>query len=194
MAGTGIPGDSLLLMQQQMIGKSMGMTDAQLKASNKINRGAFRIINRNHNQPDIESNLRIYLKKTLDSIPEAELPTGISIDDSFIDTQVNLLTNPWMQYFLSYNPANTLKNVSCPVLAINGSKDLQVPAKENLSAIEHALQLGGNKNVIINEFAGLNHMFQESKTGSPTEYSSIEQTIAPVVLEEIYSWILKQLK
>ena len=193
MAGTGIRGDSLLLLQQELIGKSIGMTNAQLRSSNKINKGAFSIIVENKDKNEVDAELTSYLKNTLSSIPDAELPTGISKDSSFIKTQVNILTNPWMRYFLSYNPATALEKVTCPVLAINGSKDLQVPAKENLSAIENALQKGGNKNITLKEFPGLNHMFQESETGSPTEYAQIEQTISPVVLEEIYNWIREQI-
>jgi fermentation-respiration switch protein FrsA (DUF1100 family) len=82
-----------------------------------------------------------------------------------------------------------LTQVKCPVLAINGEKDLQVPPKENLSAIKKALKKGGNKNFLTNELPGLNHLFQECKTGSPLEYNDIEQTLSPLALEEILHWI-----
>ncbi len=79
-------------------------------------------------------------------------------------------------------------------MALNGEKDLQVPPKVNLSAIENALKRGGNENVTVIEFPGLNHLFQESQTGLPMEYASIEQTISPIVLEEIVKWIKLQTK
>ena len=97
-----------------------------------------------------------------------------------------------MRYFISYDPAPTLKKVTCPVLALNGAKDMQVPAKENLNAIKSALEKGGNKNVIIKEFAEVNHLFQKCSSGSPAEYATIEETIAPLVLEEITNWITTQ--
>ena len=96
-----------------------------------------------------------------------------------------------MQFFLKYDPAPTLEKVRCPVLAVNGSKDLQVPPKENLEAIKQALAKGGNKRGTVIEFDGLNHLFQECKTGSPDEYMNIEQTFSPKVLDEITRWILK---
>ncbi len=71
---------------------------------------------------------------------------------------------------------------------------MQVPPKVNLSAIENALKRGGNENVTVIEFPGLNHLFQESQTGLPMEYASIEQTISPIVLEEIVKWIKLQTK
>jgi fermentation-respiration switch protein FrsA (DUF1100 family) len=99
-----------------------------------------------------------------------------------------------MVYFIKYDPSIILEKVKCPVLAINGSKDLQVPSKENLPAIQAALVKGGNEKVTTKELANLNHLFQESETGSPSEYAEIEQTFSPVALELVLSWIQEQVK
>ena len=114
--------------------------------------------------------------------------------DDFIAVQVDQITTPWMQYFIKYDAAPALEKVKCPVLALNGAKDLQVPPNENISAIATALKKGGNKKVTTKIFPNLNHLFQESDTGLPSEYGIIEQTIAPIVLEEITSWIKLQTK
>jgi len=76
-----------------------------------------------------------------------------------------------------------------PRMAINGEKDLQVPAKVNLEAIKAALIKGGNKQVTTKEIPGLNHLFQECETGFPAEYAKIEQTFSPIALNEILQWI-----
>jgi fermentation-respiration switch protein FrsA (DUF1100 family) len=94
-----------------------------------------------------------------------------------------------MRFFLTYDPKPTLMQVKCPVLAINGEKDLQVPPEENLQAIEEALKAGGNKDYTVKELPGLNHLFQTAKTGSPSEYAAIEETISPTALEVIGNWI-----
>ena len=99
-----------------------------------------------------------------------------------------------MLYFIKYDPAVALEKVKCPVLAINGDKDLQVPSKVNLPAIEKALKKGGNKQITIKEFPGLNHLFQECKTGSPGEYAGIDQTFSPVALDAVAKWILLKTK
>jgi fermentation-respiration switch protein FrsA (DUF1100 family) len=99
-----------------------------------------------------------------------------------------------MVYFIKYNPAIALEKVKCPVLAINGEKDMQVPPKENLEAIRNALAKGGNKKVTTIELPGLNHLFQECKTGSPAEYATIEQTFSPTALAEVLKWIQTQTK
>lgn len=90
---------------------------------------------------------------------------------------------PWMKCFLDLEPAEYLKQVKQPVLVLNGTKDLQVLYKQNLPAIEKALKKGGNKSYEIHKLKGLNHLFQECKTGSPNEYYQIEQTISPKVLK-----------
>jgi fermentation-respiration switch protein FrsA (DUF1100 family) len=99
-----------------------------------------------------------------------------------------------MMNFIKYNPAPTLEKVKCYVLALNGSKDLQVPSKVNLPAIENALKKGGNKKYTIKELPGLNHLFQECTTGLPKEYSEIEQTISPIALETMTNWIKEIIK
>jgi fermentation-respiration switch protein FrsA (DUF1100 family) len=111
--------------------------------------------------------------------------------DVYINQQLKALTSPWFKYFLTYNPFPTLEKVKCPVLAINGEKDLQVPPKENLSAIEMALKKGGNKNFEVKMLPGLNHLFQTTKTGAVSEYATIEETIAPLALETMSNWIKK---
>lgn len=82
-----------------------------------------------------------------------------------------------------------LKNVKCPILALNGSKDTQVQPKINQDGISKALSNGNNKDYLVKELPNLNHMFQECETGNMNEYSKIEQTIAPHVLKEISDWI-----
>ena len=79
--------------------------------------------------------------------------------------------------------------VTCPVLALNGAKDLQVAADENLMAIENALKSGRNKNYKTQKLEELNHLFQHSDKGLPTEYGNIEETFSPEALKIITDWI-----
>ena len=109
--------------------------------------------------------------------------------EAMIKGQVDQITTPWMLNFIKYNPAPTLQKVKCGVLALNGSLDLQVPADVNLKAIEAALKTGGNKQFETKKMEGLNHLFQECKTGSPSEYAAIDQTLSPAFLNEILRWI-----
>jgi fermentation-respiration switch protein FrsA (DUF1100 family) len=96
--------------------------------------------------------------------------------------------------FVRLDPADYLSKVNCPVLAINGSKDIQVPSAENLGRIKAVFEESDNSEVSIKELAGLNHLFQECETGATSEYSTIEQTISPIALNEILDWVKVQVK
>jgi pimeloyl-ACP methyl ester carboxylesterase len=193
LAGTGIPGDELLLLQQELIGRVSGIAEEDLRKTKIANTGAFEIVKQATNSDQMKKELTNYVAKLLRSESKSKIPEGISESD-FIAMQVNQIANPWMQFFIKYNPALVLEKVKCPVLALNGEKDLQVAPKENLSAINKSLLKGGNKKGTIKELPNLNHLFQECKTGSQEEYSEIEQTFSPIALSEILSWIQNQTK
>ncbi|WP_031497781.1 alpha/beta hydrolase family protein [Bryobacter aggregatus] len=107
--------------------------------------------------------------------------------------QANLSSDLWLKHFWAYDPAPTLQKVKCPVLALNGSLDKQVNADENLTAIGAALREGGNKNVTIETLPKLNHLFQTAQTGSGQEYGKIEETLSPVAIETVQTWLKKTL-
>ncbi len=193
LAGTGIPGDQLLLLQQKLIGKASGIKEKDLLENEIINKKAFKIITDATDTEQLKTDLTNYLEQSIKDNPTTGKPKGMS-DSDFVQLQVNQITSPWMQYFLKYDPAPTLEKVKCPVLAINGEKDLQVPPTENLTAIKIALDKGKNKDVTIKELPNLNHLFQECETGSPNEYAVIEQTFSPIALKEILDWISEQVK
>lgn len=96
---------------------------------------------------------------------------------------------PWMKWFLEYDPAPTIASVKIPVMAINGSKDMQVLAKSNLTAIRNLLKENPSGQNLIKEYPGLNHLFQHCQSGSPAEYYQIEETLAPEVMQDIAEWI-----
>lgn len=111
-----------------------------------------------------------------------------------VDEQVNTYLRPWYRFFVQFDPSGSLEKVKCPVLAMNGEKDLQVNASENLAGISQALAKAGNKSFKIVSLPGLNHLFQESTTGSPNEYGVITQTFSPKALKVMSDWISEQTK
>ncbi len=193
LAGVGIPGHELLLMQQQLIGRVSGMREEDLQKARAINQKAYDIILKTLDADSVRKALTSYFNQTIGGIPQALKPSGMD-SGQYIRLMVSQLTIPWMLDLIRYDPVPVLENVRCPVLALNGEKDLQVPAKANLEGIEKALIRGGNSNVTVKELKGLNHLFQEAETGSPAEYAEIEQTFSPVALKEISDWILEQVK
>ncbi len=192
LAGTGILGYDILLQQTELINAANGKEASALKTELAFLKGALDIVVQDQDIATLKPLLRDYFQKGYEEQPSL-LPEGMQAE-VLIKSSVNQLASPWMQYFISYDPAGSLRTVKCPVLAINGEKDLQVPSKINLSSIEKYLKEGGNTNVTIKELPNLNHLFQESTTGSPTEYAIIEQTFSPTALLTVSDWILGQIK
>jgi fermentation-respiration switch protein FrsA (DUF1100 family) len=178
MAGTGVPGDAVLAEQTKLILMADGVSPEMAEQKKESELEVTALVKQETNSAALEKKLR---EKFSGQFTEAQLSESIM--------QMN---SPWMRYFISYDPAVALSKVTCPVLVLNGEKDLQVPPKQNLPAIRKALEAGGNKHFEIVELPGLNHLFQTAKTGSPSEYAQIEETIAPIALETMASWILKQ--
>src|SRR4030095_11044425 len=96
------------------------------------------------------------------------------------DAQTAAWATAWFRYFLSYDPRPTLLKLRLPVLAINGEKDLQVPAKDDLEAIDQALKAAGNKDYKIVLLPNLNNLFHTTRTGAPSEYAELEETCATI--------------
>ncbi len=181
LAGTGIPGDQILLLQKELIERGSGADEVAIKQGQVLLKGAYEIIKTSDNAAGVNAKLIDYFKGK--QLPEKDA-TAIA----------GQLSSPWMLFFIRYDPAPLLNKVKVPVLALIGEKDLQVPPEINLRAIKAALEKSGNKNITVKELPKLNHLFQESETGLPSEYGKIEQTISPIVLSEITSWIKEQTK
>ncbi|HEY6915665.1 MAG TPA: alpha/beta fold hydrolase [Paludibacter sp.] len=191
LAGTGIPGDELILLQQELTGQISGVGEMPLLNDKVINGEALKLVANANDEETLETDLQSFLAEEITNHSDSKLPLGIA-QQELVNQQVKQLTSPWFKFFVKHNPALVLQKVTCPVLALNGEKDLQVPAKINLEAIKGALDKGGNKNVKTKVLPGLNHMFQKCSTGSPAEYASIKQSISPVALYEIGKWVVRK--
>lgn len=191
MAGTGLTGEEILYLQGALISRTMGVSEEDIAKNRQFNEKIFSLIKEEKDEKTIEEKLRQMFMDDWAELNEEE-KSRIGDPEVFLRAQLQSLLSPWLKFFLTYDPKPTLNKVKCPVLAINGEKDLQVPPKENLSAIEEALKVGGNQNYTIKELPGLNHLFQTAQTGLPAEYAKIEETISPVALKIISDWILEQ--
>jgi len=187
MAGTGVRGDSILLMQTAAARRLMGGSDADVAREHEVLRRAYASVRARDSVGAYRATRELVGFQTA-ALPE-EQRRALGDLDSLALRASREIDSPWMRFFFDYDPAPTLKKVKCPVLALNGSKDFQVAPKENLAAISAALKAGGNRDATVKELPGLNHMFQTANTGAMLEYAAIEETIAPAALNEISSWI-----
>jgi fermentation-respiration switch protein FrsA (DUF1100 family) len=102
--------------------------------------------------------------------------------------------SPWFMELASYDATKELRNIRCPVLALFGGKDMQVAAQPNSDAMKATFAAAGNRAVTLRTFPGLNHLFQHAGTGALTEYSAIEETLSPEVMDTTAQWILTATK
>lgn len=182
LAAPGMRGDKLMLLQKERIERKMGVDDFGVLVGKKRIGGAYEIIVKAEpNSPTLAGELETYFGTVFaGAMPKSQ-----------IKQLAESLAFPWLADFIRYDPAPVLAKVTCPVLALNGENDTQVPAKENLEGIKTALETAGNKNVTIVELPKLNHLFQESETGLPQEYEKIEETFNANAMTVMGDWILK---
>ena len=174
LAGTGVSGEQVLLGQAAAILRANGAPDAAIESNRMIQEALFAMVRSNLSEEEMVRQA----PAQLGSIPG-------------IDQQIKTVSDPWFRYFITLDPRPILEKVTCPVLVLNGDLDVQVIADQNVPAIEAALRKGGNKKVTTMRFAKLNHLFQDARTGAPSEYNSIEETMSPTVLETMSNWIVK---
>jgi pimeloyl-ACP methyl ester carboxylesterase len=191
MAGPGLPGEEIFYLQGDLIAKAEGVGDAFTKRNRAAQQRLFAIVKEETDRGIIEKKARQEIAALMAAMPEGQRKAA-EASPSFVENQIVMLLLPWFRFYLTHDPRTELMKVYCPVLAINGDKDLQVPAPENLSAIAHALKTGGNKDFSIVSLPNLNHLFQTSLTGAISQYHKIEETISPVALSAISDWILKR--
>lgn len=195
LAGPGVPGDEIILAQSRLLALAQGVDSATVAASLAVNRALFDVVNREDDPEVAKERMRTILNTRLDELTPAErAAAGIpdAAREAWVRGQVAQLSDPWFRFFLNYDPAPALEALRVPVLAVNGSLDLQVPARENLAAIEAALARGGNDDVTTRIFPGLNHLFQAAETGTVEEYARIDETMNPAVLDFVADWIVER--
>jgi pimeloyl-ACP methyl ester carboxylesterase len=170
MGGMGVPGSDLLLMQSRKISEINGIPEKEIDETVKKNRALYQIA----------------ITHGSDSVLMQKMK---GMDPAISDGMVRMLLSPWFRTFLSIDPDAYISQVTCPVLAITGENDVQCNAQQNLPAIEESLKKGGNSDYRVEALPGLNHLFQTSDTGSPYEYTRLEEIIAPVALDLILDWL-----
>ncbi len=185
MAGPGVNGYEISIMQAKDLTLVSGAGEAMADAAAEKQRADLAFLY-SHTQEKVNAQFDQIVARTVpgfDALPEAMR--------EMVRQQLRASNSTWARFFITHDPASDLADVKCPVLALNGTKDVQVRASVNLAAIEAGLAAGGNTAITVIEYPGLNHLFQTAVTGNTGEYSVIEETFSPRALEDIAAWILK---
>jgi uncharacterized protein len=178
IAGPCIRGDRLFVLQSAMTAKAYGAPDDYIERRKVFDQELYDAI--------------VTASSEADALAKAKALVARGVQEKIVDpneagTLAQEDSRAWERYFLAYDPAPTLTRVTVPVLVLNGSLDVQVPAKENLAAARDALK--NNANATVLELPGLNHLLQDAKTGAPSEYNDIEETMSPEALKIITAWV-----
>ena len=192
LAAPVLSGYELLLLQNEKIRRTQGSAEEEIQSSLATQCKLLNIVKNEQDNEKAGEQLRAQLQAVYDSLP-AEAGQAANSSPAVISGQVAQLLSPWFRYFISYKPAQSFAQLKVPTLAIYGTKDLQVPAKENAEALQNIIEEHNKNKIRIVKLEDLNHLFQPATTGLPDEYNRIETTIAPEVLVLISEWMKEQL-
>ena len=192
LAGTGVSGAEILLRQQTDPTKGI-VSDSAFNSFFTLTKNTLELIQQNKDKPDsiiLEKIKTLYAgwKESTPASLQAEVHANTASPDDYAK-QVSTELKPWLKYFITTDPADYWSKVKCPVLALDGDKDIQVYAAQNIPAIQSALNKAGNKNVTTKIIPGLNHLFQHCTKCTVAEYAELTETISPEVLEIISKWL-----
>ncbi len=169
LAGMIVSGAETLLAQNRRAFESAGLPESEVEAFARLLSDTFTAI------------------RTRAPLPSAD---NYDITDALRKNYAAALPSfrtPYMEFFLGLDLSASLSGITCPVMALNGTKDTQVQCDRNIAALEAGLP--SNSRSVIRAEDGLNHLFQHCVTGEVSEYKSIEETFSPEVLSEMIAWI-----
>lgn len=174
LAAPGVDGTTILETQKKKIQQLSGVPISVIEADQKQTKAIHHIVKTAKDTSELATKLKELLKTT-------------DLSPNLKKTIIDSYTDSWLIYFIKTNPKTYLQKITCPILALNGSKDIQVLPDINLNGIKKATTK--NKHVTIKKINGLNHLFQPCKTCTIKEYAKIDVTFSPKVLRIITDWI-----
>jgi uncharacterized protein len=173
MAGPAVPGDQVLELQERLLLGAAGLPPDQVEAQVAAVRELVGLV-----RAEDYTGARAPARRVL---------VGEGVPPDQIDARLTYLTSRYFRALAVHDPAHSLDALAVPVLAFYGGKDLQVPADQSVPVLR--ARLADNPDVTIKTFPGLNHLMQPATSGAPTEYATIETTLAPEVLDLIIRWL-----
>lgn len=192
LAGLGVGGKEILLQQSDDILKKSGTNEAYRNNVRSLNETLYNVVERLPMEGDIKDSLQFAFDKWLKAQPDAVLgQMGYKSEQGrkAVTRQFDSMNSKWYRYFVKYDPQPILSKTTIPVLALNGSKDLQVASKPNLAGFEKGLTAAGNKNFKIIELPDLNHLFQKCQKCTVAEYGMLEETFSTEALGIMTTWL-----
>jgi len=197
MAGPAVTGDKIISKQIEHLMHAGGATDAEIKTELARQEQVYKVVRTNKGWDDLKLELQKDAKESLNKMT-IEQRKAVADEDKLINTSVEAkikgAKSPWFKYFIDFDPAKQLEKVKCPVLALFGELDMQVPLDLNKEPMEKVFKKSGNKDYAIHVFPKANHLFQEAETGNPAEYAALKKEFVAGFMEMILDWVTKRVK
>jgi pimeloyl-ACP methyl ester carboxylesterase len=198
LAAPGIPTIDLMQQQTEAWGIAEGMPVQDAKLKGLLVSAVWTEGKKNNDRTTALKNIKVKIDsmfKTADPATVSRLrSTDTTAVEGQLNAELNALNGPWLKYFINYDPQLYLQKLDCKILAINGSKDVQVNAAANLKRIKSALGKSKSRQYDIVELPGLNHLFQTCVKCTPSEYHELEESFSPLALQTIGNWLVKNVK
>jgi len=175
-------GERTLLRQSELVARTGGLPEEQIARSQQFDRQAYAAVREEKTTAALEARLHSLIEKS---------GLSASMPPAALQAQIRLMTTLWFREYLDFDPAPVIEKIKCPVLALNGDRDLQVDADETVPLFRQAYEKSGNKDFTVLEIQGVNHLFQRAQSGSPALYGAIEETMAPEVQNAITGWVAR---
>ncbi|MDN3506403.1 MAG: alpha/beta fold hydrolase [Simkaniaceae bacterium] len=192
MAGPAVSGEEVLYEQGRLLQKAIGIDQQKIEEDRKLREEMFAVVKSESDFQVIEQKLKLLTTKHFSSPRHASTQAneGLAVlHPGNVDLTIRQICSPWFRYFLTFDSSEYLKDVEAPFLALGAEKDLQVPPHQSLPAVAKTLHAAKKTNYEVKKLPHLNHLFQTCQTGAISEYSKIEETIAPSALQAITDWI-----
>lgn len=185
LGGMGIKGSEVILDQVSAIGKLGGLDATGIEKLRDHTQNLFKAVQKETNPEKAAKRLR----KLLANSEKPEMDERLFLVPKSVDEQIRIFSSPWYRYQVNFDPAPVLQTITCPFLALHGSKDPFVAPDKNLEAIAGHLRKAGNRQYATVLLPDVNHVFQDATSGSPLDYNQNETSFSPRALELITSWL-----
>ncbi len=190
LAGPGIPIKELMLEQNNLAVRNTLLSDEETEQYLELINQLYELIDIETPKESLYNPVRELCDKFYLALQPSTQKKLAPSKEGFYVSIASGYFQPWFRYFINFDPSPFIQKLDCPVLALNGSEDIQVVAQPNLAGFKINLEKGNNQRFEILEFEGLNHLFQSCKECTIAEYAKLEDTFSPTVLEKISHWIL----
>jgi pimeloyl-ACP methyl ester carboxylesterase len=192
LAGTGVPGDTLILWQLVTLARASGVSEREIAEAVVLQHQIYDAVRTGSGWEEVHAAMGAQIGKSMMEMPAVQrqaLGDSAAFVASATDAKLSAARSPWFKFFISYDPAPTLRRMHCPVLALYGELDMQVPPRVTMKPLESALKEGGNKDVTVHMLPGTNHLFQAATSGLPSEYGSLKKEFVPGFLDTLTTWV-----